>query len=67
MKKTDKELIMKVYTLLFFNITDTEFGGVFSTEEAAMARGDEMEEFCTENDYDYQVIESEIDVPVEFD
>jgi len=40
---------------------------VFSTEEAAIARGDEMEEFCTENDYDYQVIESEIDVPVEFD
>ena len=58
---------MKVYTLLFFGWTDTEFGGVFSTEEAAIARGDEMEEFCTENDYDYQVIESEIDVPVEFD
>ena len=58
---------MKVYTLLFCGWTDTEFGGVFSTTEAAMAHGEKMEEYCTEHDYDYQVIESEIDVPTEFD
>ena len=61
MKKTDKELIMKVYTLLFFNITDTEFGGVFSTKEAAQAQVQEVEKWCTW----YCLEEVEIDVPVE--
>ena len=58
---------MKVYTLLFVGWTDTEFGGVFSTKEAAMARGEEMEEYCFEYDCSVVVIESEIDVPTEFD
>lgn len=54
---------MKVYTLMFVSWDDARFGGVFSTKEAATARGEEMEEWATEYGLDFYVIESEIDVP----
>ena len=56
---------MKVYVLTFFSWTDTRPGGVFSTEEAAVARAQELEKWRDEYDFDFGVEELEIDVPVE--
>ena len=51
---------MMVYVLELKGWTDSEVIGVFATEEAALARGEELEEKCTEYDMDVYVHEMEV-------
>lgn len=51
---------MTVYVLELKGWTDSQVIGVFTTEAAALARGEELEEKCTEYDMDVYVHEMEV-------
>jgi len=51
---------MTVYVLELKGWTDSQVIGVFASEGAALDRGEELEEKCTEYDMDVYVYEMEV-------
>ena len=51
---------MMVYVLELKGWTDSKVIGVFATDEAALHKSKEFEEYCAENDMDIYVHEMEV-------